>query len=232
MASREIHTLDGQPFGSTRWTSTATTPAGRAPFAGRGLGACGCPHALEGLGVCPACAGLGAAMPPAGPMLLTVRNHVMSRGSFDPTRMVAAMSSVLAAQGLRATPKVSEHTHTWAWEYDGANKVYEAKLVGIPSWSSGGFAIAGRTPTEQDSANLPSHGTVISFEAMRVPASFDKNILLGELRAAKTTAARGSNATGGGELKLELVPDKKKSGAAGLGLFALVLAGLYFGTRG
>ena len=125
MTTREIHAL-----GATRWTSTSTAPAHRAPFGGRGgLSGCGC-------GRCAGCAGLGAVAPITQPASgvaaqLTVKNHVLSQGAYDPARMVAAIASALAAQGLRApAPKIGTYPLLWAWDFDAPNKVYQARIIG------------------------------------------------------------------------------------------------------
>lgn len=247
---------------ATRWTSTATTPAGRAPFGGRSLGGpiglrpatvaamqrrAGLPAHVwkrtlleggcgRGCG-CTACAqgGLGSISPniirnaKAGETPeLTVRNYVTSAGPWDPGRMISALSGALNAQGVRTVQsKVTTYPLIWSWAFDAPHKVYQAQVVNDTPFKRAmdgiGPLLAGGTPSAQDSANLPSVGTVISFDRMQIPSSLNLNILLGELRTAKTSAARGSNASGG---QLELLLSSKPKSSVGW-LAGLVILGLY-----
>lgn len=160
---------------------------------------------------------------------LEVKNYVTSLGPFDPTRMVVALGGALTAGGYAISkPTVEFYPLTWSWDYDGPAKVYQAKVVGA---SSGPFVRATEgvgptstsTPTVEQAQNLPSIGTVISFKGVKLPPNADLNVLLGELRTAKVTAARGSNATDSGQLEL-LLTSKASVGplVATAGLAALV----------
>jgi hypothetical protein len=143
--------------------------------------------------------------------------------------MISALSGALSAQGVRTVQsKVAVYSLIWSWVFDAPRKVYQAQVVNDTPFKRAmdgiGPLLSGGAPSAQDSANLPSTGTVISFDRMQIPANLDLNILLGELRTAKTSAARGSNATNGGQLEL-LLSSKPKPSVGWLA--GLVILGLY-----
>lgn len=250
----EIHTRQGVPYKHGRqlggWTTTsARVTTDRSPAGGgfrplNGLDCpCGCPGACQCGPRCARCTrtggvqGLGAISPtlvreakPGESQVLDVSVYVMSQGPLDPLRLASAMGGTMTALGyVIAKPTVKAYPLTWAWEYDGPSKVYQAFVTGK---SSGPFVRAAEgvgptstgTPTQEDAQRLPSVGTVITFSSVKLPVNADVNQLLGELRAAKVTATRGSNATDSGQLELRLRAVKKPR----IGLWAsLAAAGFY-----
>jgi hypothetical protein len=224
---REIETLDGRPYGlaAARWTSTSGRWGVRAPFAGRGLGEV-YPQILR-------------EDKPDEDRKLELTVFVLSQGAYDPERYALLVHQVLSTAGYRIIekPTATSYPLKWSWEYDGPNKLYEAKPVGevgpfskvsnLPG--SSGFVVTGRSPTSEDSAKLPSQGTVLVFPKIEVPPDGDMGKLLNALRVNRVKATSNSNIVSAAErLRLYSVPRSRAFAVAGLGLaFALGLA--FFG---
>jgi hypothetical protein len=166
-----------------------------------------------------------------GSKLLAVSNYITSSGRFDPSRMIDAMRAGLLAlgYGVSKAPQIEEYPLVWAWEYNAPNKVYQARVVGS---ASGPFVKAMEglgptttsTPTSADANTLPTVGTVISFRDIELPNDADLRALLADLRERKTVAARGGNATNGGQLLLKTYkkPTSPVAAIAGFGLLGLI----------
>lgn len=206
--------------------------------AGRSAGLSGCGTGC-GCSSCAGLSGLGSISPTivrkdkkGKNAVLTVRNYLTSLGPLDPLRQVTELGGALTSMGYAISrPLVEVYPLTWSWEYDGPSKVYQAKVVGAVSGpfvraTEGIGPTSTGTPTAEDAQNLPSVGTVISFKNVKLPANADLNALLGVLRSAKVTAARGSNATDSGQLELEVVSSPNVAGKVALG-FAGALVGFF-----
>jgi hypothetical protein len=153
----------------------------------------------------------------------------MSHGPFDPTRMVEFMASAINGGGLAVNkPQVRAFPLTWSWRFNGPLKIWESVVA---SSSSGPFegeqgsSISGGRPSQQDTAALPSQGTVVTFSKIAVPAGHNLSTLLDLLRRAKVDATRGSNTEGSGTLRLKTAPAGAPPALmAGVGVLGLILA--------
>ena len=177
---------------------------------------CGCgPCSLSGFGVLPEYP-LLSTRDESKPSLLSVSNYVMSEGPYNPARMIEFLASAINGAGLEVgKPKVRVFPLTWAWRFSGEAKQWFPEVVSASSGPFEGEAplFSGQQVVTKptDTEGLPSHGNVITFDKIKVPAEHPLGPLLNLVRRAKVDATRGSNAVTSGTLRFKTSPAKAKA---------------------